>query len=225
MMPDRLTFYTEMHDIASQLVLTWARRGPEHRIDVPGDFTRLTLDSIALCAMGFRFNSFYQEAQHPYVDAMSTVLGAAARSGQEIPILSRFTNTDAKVREARETMFRINQELIEHRRANPTDKKDLLNAMIHSKHPKTGVKMEPKLVAANMSTFLIAGVHILPFHAIVEHLLTILRRPRDDLRSTLLRHVLPAQESCSVQKAAAGSGPRGWQRRYPVTPPQGTQVH
>lgn len=38
----------EMHDVASQLVLKWARFGPDHDIDVSSDFTRLTLDTIAL---------------------------------------------------------------------------------------------------------------------------------------------------------------------------------
>lgn len=42
------SMFTEMHDIASQLVLKWARFGPENDIDVTSDFTRLTLDTIAL---------------------------------------------------------------------------------------------------------------------------------------------------------------------------------
>jgi cytochrome P450/NADPH-cytochrome P450 reductase len=40
--------FDEMHDIASQLVAKWARFGPGARIDVNADFTRLTLDTIAL---------------------------------------------------------------------------------------------------------------------------------------------------------------------------------
>lgn len=43
-----LNMSPEMHDIASQLVLKWARFGPENDIDVTADFTRLTLDTIAL---------------------------------------------------------------------------------------------------------------------------------------------------------------------------------
>jgi cytochrome P450 / NADPH-cytochrome P450 reductase len=39
-----------MHDIASQLVIKWARFGPKEKINVTDDFTRLTLDSIALWA-------------------------------------------------------------------------------------------------------------------------------------------------------------------------------
>jgi cytochrome P450/NADPH-cytochrome P450 reductase len=40
--------FTEMQDIVSQMALKWARFGPDHAIDVPDDFTRLTLDSIAM---------------------------------------------------------------------------------------------------------------------------------------------------------------------------------
>lgn len=42
------SMFNEMADVASQLVLKWARFGPDSVIDVTGDFTRLTLDSIAL---------------------------------------------------------------------------------------------------------------------------------------------------------------------------------
>lgn len=37
-----------MKDITEQLVLKWTRFGPETMINVTDDFTRLTLDSIAL---------------------------------------------------------------------------------------------------------------------------------------------------------------------------------
>jgi cytochrome P450/NADPH-cytochrome P450 reductase len=59
-----------MRDIASQLVLKWARHGPENRILATDDFTRLTLDTLSLCTMGYRFNSFYSKEMHPFVDAM-----------------------------------------------------------------------------------------------------------------------------------------------------------
>jgi hypothetical protein len=37
-----------MLDIGSQLVAKWARYGPTYKIHTTDDFTRLTLDSIAL---------------------------------------------------------------------------------------------------------------------------------------------------------------------------------
>jgi cytochrome P450/NADPH-cytochrome P450 reductase len=66
--------FPEMHDIASQLVMKWARHGSESTIQVVDDFTRLTLDTIALCAMDYRFNSYYSQKMHPFIDAMADFL-------------------------------------------------------------------------------------------------------------------------------------------------------
>lgn len=49
------------------------------------------------------------------------------------------------------------KELIEHRRANPVEKKDLLNAMLFGRDPKTKERLTDESVVNNMITFLIAG--------------------------------------------------------------------
>jgi len=36
--------------------------------------TRLTIDTIALCGFGYRFNSFYRDSRHPFVEAMMVML-------------------------------------------------------------------------------------------------------------------------------------------------------
>ena len=64
----------DMYDIASQLAMKWARQDPKTPIMVTDDFTRLTLDTIALCSMGSRFNSFYHDEMHPFVEAMIGLL-------------------------------------------------------------------------------------------------------------------------------------------------------
>src|SRR5947209_6325822 len=46
--------FPAMLDIAEQLFLKWERQGPEQRIDVVDNTTRLTLDTIALCAFDYR---------------------------------------------------------------------------------------------------------------------------------------------------------------------------
>jgi cytochrome P450/NADPH-cytochrome P450 reductase len=53
-------------------------------------------------------------------------------------------------------------QLVQHRRDHSTEKKDLPNAMIYGKDPKTGETMRDELIAANMITFLIAGRSELP---------------------------------------------------------------
>ncbi|KIX94974.1 uncharacterized protein Z520_09284 [Fonsecaea multimorphosa CBS 102226] len=150
--------YDEMYDIATQLVAKWARVGPEQKIAVTDDFTRLTLDSIALCVMGKRFNSFYSEKLHPFVDAMVGFLLESGRRSQRTRIGSLLSRSaDRQYFEDINTMRTVAKEMVEYRRANPVDKKDLLNAMLFGKDPKTGEKMTEDSIINNIITFLIAG--------------------------------------------------------------------
>ena len=147
-----------MYDIATQLIAKWARVGEDQKISVTDDFTRLTLDSIALCVMDKRFNSFYSEKMHPFVDAMVGFLSESGRRARRTRIGALFSReVDRQYFEDIETMRTVAQGMVDHRRANPTDKKDLLNAMLFGKDPKTGEKMTDTSIINNIITFLIAG--------------------------------------------------------------------
>jgi cytochrome P450/NADPH-cytochrome P450 reductase len=147
-----------MHDIATQMVMKWARKGHEDKILLTDDFTRLTLDTIALCAMDYRFNSFYSETLDPYVTAMNNMLHARSTRNQIGSILKSLLPSSGKqIQKDIAYMSDVGNQLVQFRRQNPTDKRDLLNAMINGKDPKTGQVMDDGLIAANMQTFLIAG--------------------------------------------------------------------
>lgn len=154
-----LTFLDdEMYDIATQLVAKWARAGPEQKINVTDDFTRLTLDSIALCVMGKRFNSFYSEKLHPFITAMAGFLVESGRRSRQTTIQAWFNRAkEQQYQEDIATLRSVAQEVIDYRRANPVDKKDLMNAMLFGKDPKTGERMTEESIMNNMITFLIAG--------------------------------------------------------------------
>ncbi|KAG8629490.1 hypothetical protein KVT40_003355 [Elsinoe batatas] len=152
------TMFTEMHDVASQLVMKWARFGPHHDIDVTSDFTRLTLDTIALCAMGTRFNSFYHEEMHPFVDAMVGLLVESGNRARRPGIADRFLRANRQRYDRDIALLqKTAMDLIEDRRKNPTDKPDLLNAMLKGRDPKTGEGLTTDSIVNNMITFLIAG--------------------------------------------------------------------
>lgn len=151
--------FDEMYDIATQLISKWARMGAEEPINVTDDFTRLTLDSIALTAMDKRFNSFYHESMHPFVTAMVEFLVEGGRRTRRTRLQSWFNQTPEREFQANiKLMTSICEEVIEHRKNNPTDKKDLLNAMLFGKDPRTGEKLSHEVVIRNMITFLIAGM-------------------------------------------------------------------
>lgn len=150
--------FPEMQELASQLALKWARFGPQNPIVASEDFTRLTLDTISLCAMDYRFNSFYQDKLHPFLDAMVDVLvesGHRSIRPKLINVLLR--SADNKYWKDIDLMRRVAREVIEHRKENPKDSKDLLSAMLDGVDPKTGKKMSEENVIDNLITFLIAG--------------------------------------------------------------------
>ena len=150
--------FPDMKDIANQLILSWARKGPENRILATEDFTRLTLDTIALCTMGFRFNSFYQDTMHPFIQAMNFIFQENTAKGSRPVIVQKMMwKKNAEFAQALGVLQATGKSIIEGRRANPVDKKDVLNTMIYGKDPKTGEVMRDELIVAQMTTFLIAG--------------------------------------------------------------------
>lgn len=150
--------FGEMKDIANQLILSWARKGPENRILATEDFTKLTLDTIALCTMNYRFNSFYTEGTHSFIEAMTYVFAENTARTTRPGLMTKLMTWTAKERARCQAHMReIGQKIIDERRANPTDKKDVLNTMLYGKDPKTGQVMRDELIAEQMITFLIAG--------------------------------------------------------------------
>jgi cytochrome P450 / NADPH-cytochrome P450 reductase len=149
--------FEEMHDIAAQMALKFARYGPHEPIPASDDFTRLALDTLALCSMGFRFNSFYSKELHPMIEAMAGFLvESGKRPGRILP--SFFYRTDdARYWEDIETLRKTAQEVLEARKINPNDRKDLLNAMLNGVDTKTGKRMSDSSIIDNLITFLIAG--------------------------------------------------------------------
>ncbi|KAI9820039.1 MAG: hypothetical protein M1827_006610 [Pycnora praestabilis] len=152
------SMFDEMHDIASQMVLKWARYGSTNSIKVTDDFTRLTLDSIALCTMDKRFNSFYKDELNPFVTAMvDLLLESSRRSSRPAFISSLMRSANHQWNENTNLLHKVANEVLAERRACPSEKNDLLNAMINGHDPKTGEGMTNESITNNIITFLIAA--------------------------------------------------------------------
>ena len=82
-------YMPKMLDLADQLMDKWSRLNPGEEVDVPADMTRLTLDTIALCGFGYRFNSFYRDTPHPFVQAMVRVLAESQNRMKQLPVQTR----------------------------------------------------------------------------------------------------------------------------------------
>lgn len=110
--------------------------------------------------MDYRFNSFYQNEMHPFVQAMTGSLTASSdrlKLGSLIRKMMPWDKSGERLKADQKYMETLARELVQVRRDNPTDKHDLLNAMVTGKDPKTGEMMPDGLISANMVTFLIVG--------------------------------------------------------------------
>ena len=149
-----------MIDIADQLMDKWDRLNPDEEIDVPADMTRLTLDTIALCGFGYRFNSFYRETPHPFVQAMVRVLDEAQTRQRQLPIQTRLKiSAQRQFEDDQAFMASLVDDLIRKRRAmgDAADNTDLLGRMITGVDKQTGLTLPDENIRAQCITFLVAG--------------------------------------------------------------------
>ncbi len=149
-----------MVDIADQMFTKWERFGPESVIDVVDNMTRLTLDTIGICAFGYRFNSFYQREMNPFVQAMVRVLLEALQRMQQLPVQTRLHwkaghqyDTDVAY------MRTVTSELLAKLRSLAASDvpRDLLTLMLTAKDPVTGEGLDDDNIQDQLVTFLIAG--------------------------------------------------------------------
>ncbi|OUM02409.1 bifunctional cytochrome P450/NADPH--P450 reductase [Variovorax sp. JS1663] len=152
--------FDRMLDIAEQMVTRWERFGPSHVIEVTEDMTRMTLDTIALCAFDYRFNSFYQTEMHPFVGSMVDALAEAGARTRRPEIASKLLLRTRRAYEDDLTLMRqIADELIAERKRDPegAQKKDLLGIMLQGRDPVTGEGLSDENIRYQLLTFLIAG--------------------------------------------------------------------
>jgi cytochrome P450 / NADPH-cytochrome P450 reductase len=146
-----------MVDIADQLLLKWERLNPGEPIDVTGDMTRLTLDTIALCGFGYRFNSFYRDTQHPFVEAMVGALTESQARMRIPPAIAKFRRgAQRKLLADMRYMQDTVQSILTERRASGDPGEDLLGQML-SGTDKAGKPLPDHNIVSQCITFLVAG--------------------------------------------------------------------
>ena len=146
-----------MIDIAEQLCLKWERLNPDEPIDVTADMTRLTLDTIALCGFSYRFNSFYRDSQHPFVEAMMGALHETQARQRLLPIAVKLRRgAQQKLMADSKYMDDTVGEILAERKASGDPGTDLLGHMLVGTD-KQGHSLPDHNIVAQCVTFLVAG--------------------------------------------------------------------
>ncbi|MER7179067.1 cytochrome P450 [Streptomyces hyaluromycini] len=151
-------YYGQMLEIAQNLVGKWESR--EGRpVNITDDYTRLTLDTIALSGFGYRFGSFAEEELHPFLNALLESLIESLRRSQELPMMTRLRKADdRKYRENIQLMRDLVESVIKERREGKgSGEEDLLGLMLEATDPETGELLADDNVRDQVVTFLIAG--------------------------------------------------------------------
>ena len=154
-------YFPMMLDISEQLMEKWARLNPNEVVDVPADMTRLTLDTIGLCGFDYRFNSFYRQDNHPFVQSMVGALGEAMESSGRLPIQNKLAFAQHKQMQANiDFMNTTVDQIIQERKRNGeqnASKKDLLSYMLTGVDKQSGESLDDTNIRNQIITFLIAG--------------------------------------------------------------------
>lgn len=155
-------YFEPMLDVIEQMLTRWERFGPEEVHDVPDQWTRLTLDTLALCAFNFRFNSFYQEGQHAFVDAMlESLIESSARTKRPAVLNNALLHRQRALDEALAIIQKTTEEVVQKRKAmharGEQSPQDLLERMLKNADPVTGEKLGDENIRHQLVTFLVAG--------------------------------------------------------------------
>lgn len=161
----RLNAMQNYHDFmlraARKLLVKWdgmASASDAAEVDVPGDLTKMTLDTIGLAGFGYDFDSFSRAEPHPFVNAMNGALTYSRLRINWAPGQEPAAEKEQYIADCA-TMADIVDEVIDARRATPSPNgaKDLLDRMLTTPHPGTGELMDGVNVRHQVISFLIAG--------------------------------------------------------------------
>jgi cytochrome P450/NADPH-cytochrome P450 reductase len=116
--------YDQMSDVLVTMLTRWAAY-EKTVVDLPDQLTRLTLDTIALCSFDYRFNSFYKDEMHPFVNDMIEFLSAAATRVLN-PVFSPLrVDLSIKWKGARKRMGDFGDQIIAERKKGSSQADDL----------------------------------------------------------------------------------------------------
>ncbi|MGW3105374.1 cytochrome P450 [Streptomyces sp. NPDC001100] len=153
-------YHPMMLAVAERLTDHWDRELAAGRsVDVPGDMTRLTLETIARTGFGHEFGSFERDRPHPFVTSMVGTLSYAQRlnsvPGPLAPLLLRTATrrNEADIAYLNRTV----DDMVRTRRATTGGDGDLLDRMLETTHPETGERLSAENIRRQVITFLVAG--------------------------------------------------------------------
>lgn len=184
-------FFPAMREVVEELLEHWRRAtGP---VDVVGDMTRLTLDTISLCGFGHRFRSFSSLELAPFLQSLGRALQETVDGLQRLKVFPIYEAYKQRrfAADIADMYTVVDAVIAERRRLDPAVwPRDLLSLMLVEADPKTGERLSDANIRHQILTFLIAGHETAAgFLAFTLHKLAgdpeLAARLRDEIRRTI----------------------------------------
>ncbi|KAI1125399.1 cytochrome P450 [Nemania abortiva] len=142
--------FNEMRDITDELMKHWKGLGADNKIAPLGQLNRLNLEVTTQTLFGKRLNGL-TGPEHPAIKAMEDATSEAIKR----PTRPGFINWlfySGKFKSATKTLRSYGADLVQYRKDNPTDRRDLLDVLLTAKDPETGKSLTESQVIDEIVT-------------------------------------------------------------------------
>ncbi|KAI4100187.1 MAG: hypothetical protein LQ339_005593 [Xanthoria mediterranea] len=146
--PAAAEHFHEIRDIAVELTTKWRDLGSNSTVSAIGELNRLDLETTTQCFFGRRLNGLTGR-EPPMIAAMDQSTGEAMKRPTRPKLVNWLLHQSRFERDCK-TMRQYAAECLQYRKDNPTDRKDLLYAMMNGKDPETGKAMDEAQIIDEM---------------------------------------------------------------------------
>ncbi|KAI0850791.1 cytochrome P450 [Daldinia vernicosa] len=131
--------FIEMRDTTTELITKWKGLGTDNKVSAIDELNRLNLEATTLTLFGKKLNCL-SGPEHPMIKGMEDSTSEAMKRPNR-PKLMNWLLYGSKFTKGTNTMRTYAQELVNYRKANPTNRQDLLAILMSAKDPETGISL------------------------------------------------------------------------------------
>jgi cytochrome P450 len=129
-------WFLEMRDITAELIEKWKGVGGDDRVSLIDELNRLNLEVTTFTLYGMKLNSL-SGPEHPMIRGMEDATSEAMKRPTR-PGLLNWLVYGGKFKQASAAMRKYAAEVVDYRKTHPTDRQDVLAAMLAATDPETG---------------------------------------------------------------------------------------
>jgi cytochrome P450 len=135
--PAMARHFEDMRSTTAELISVWKGLADgNNKREILDDLNRLNLEATTLALYGNKLNNL-TGPEHPMIKAMEDSTSEAVRRPTR-PGPLNWLLYGGKFKSAIRTMRKYAAEMVEYRKANPTDRQDVLAALLNGEDPETG---------------------------------------------------------------------------------------